>query len=417
MKFLHAADIHLDSPLHGLERYEGAPVDEIRNATRQAFDNLVDLAVDEGVDFVLLVGDLYDGDWKDYNTGLFFVNRMARLQDAGIRAFIVAGNHDAASQITKHLPLPENVKNFSTEKPETEPLENLNVAIHGQGYATREVNADISRNYPQGDPQLFNIGMLHTSLDGRPGHESYAPCTIDGLKSKGYQYWALGHVHKREVVSEEPWIVYPGNVQGRHIRESGPKGCTLVTVEDGDVVNVEHRDLDVMRWLRIEADISSSKTVDDVYNEVRNKLTTLYDAAEGRLVAARLTLVGNSDIHGKLQSEREHLIQEWRALANEVGRGEIWLEKILFDISPLASLQDALNQDNALSVLLGAIVDTEISESTLSEFIEELTPLHQKLPHQILTGDDAWDPTNPEMLRRIAETSKQDIIYKLLSGK
>ena len=233
MKFLHAADIHLDSALHGLERYEGAPVEEIRSATRRAFDNLIELAIDEEVAFVLLAGDLYDGDWKDYNTGLYFVERMRRLHDAGIRVFIVAGNHDAASQITKHLRLPDNVTLFSTRQPERVVLEDLDVAIHGQGFATRAVTDDLSQAYPQGDPQRFNIGLLHTCLDGKPGHEPYAPCSIAGLRSKGYQYWALGHVHKREEVSQDPWIVFPGNIQGRHIRESGPKGCTLVTVDNG----------------------------------------------------------------------------------------------------------------------------------------------------------------------------------------
>ena len=133
-KFIHAADIHLDSPLHGLERYEGAPVQEIRNATRRAFDNLIELAVVEDVAFILLSGDLYDGDWKDYNTGLYFVERMGRLREAGIRVFMVAGNHDAASQISKHLRLPDNVTLFSTKNPEQVILDDLNVALYGPGF-------------------------------------------------------------------------------------------------------------------------------------------------------------------------------------------------------------------------------------------------------------------------------------------
>ena len=170
-KFIHSADIHLDSSLHGLERYEGAPVDEIRGATRRAFDNLIELSTDEEVAFVLLVGDLYDGDWKDYNTGLYFVERMGRLREAGIRVLIVMGNHDAASQITKLLRLPDNVTLFSTRHPEQVILEDLNVAIYGQGFATRAVTDDLSQAYPQGDPQLFNIGLLHNCLDGKPGQE------------------------------------------------------------------------------------------------------------------------------------------------------------------------------------------------------------------------------------------------------
>jgi len=225
--FLHAADVHLDSPLHGLERYEGAPIDEIRTTTRRAFDNLVDLAINEAVDFVLLAGDLYDGDWKDFNTGLYFVERMGRLRDAGIKVFIIAGNHDAASQITKRLKLPDNVKTFSTRHPERIILDELDVAIYGQGFANRAVTDDLSQAYENGDPQLFNIGLLHTCLDGKPGHEPYAPCKIDGLRSKGYEYWALGHVHKREIITQDPWIVFPGNTQGRHMRETGNKGCYL----------------------------------------------------------------------------------------------------------------------------------------------------------------------------------------------
>jgi DNA repair exonuclease SbcCD nuclease subunit len=186
LKFLHAADVHLDSPLRGLERYPGAPVEEIRAATRRAFENLVALAVEEEVGFVLLAGDLYDGDWKDYNTGLFFAAQMARLEEAGIRAFLIAGNHDAASQITRVLRPPANVKVFSTKRPETEILEDLGVAIHGQGFAQISVSEDLSAGYPRAVPHLFNIGMLHTSLDGRPGHASYAPCTVDGLRSRGY---------------------------------------------------------------------------------------------------------------------------------------------------------------------------------------------------------------------------------------
>ena len=265
-KFLHAADIHLDSSLHGLERYDGAPVEEIRSATRRAFDNLIELAIDQKVAFVLLAGDLYDGDWKDYNTGLYFMQRMARLREAGIKVFMVAGNHDAASQITKSLRLPDNVTLFAAQSPEQVILQDLNVVIHGQSFARRAVTDDISLAYPQGNSQQFNIGLLHTCLDGKPGHEPYAPCTVDGLRSKGYKYWALGHVHQREVVSQDPWIIFPGNIQGRHIRETGSKGCTLVTVDNAEVVNVEHHKLDVMRWFFCELDVSGIDTVYELFD-------------------------------------------------------------------------------------------------------------------------------------------------------
>lgn len=415
VRFIHAADIHLDSALHGLERYEGAPVEEIRSATRRAFDNLIELALEEEVAFVLLVGDLYDGDWKDYNTGLYFVERMGRLRDAGIRVFIVDGNHDAASQITKHLRLPDNVTRFSTRRPERVVLDDLNVSICGQGFATRAVTDDISQDYPQGDPQLLNIGLLHTCLDGKPGHEPYAPCTVDGLRSKGYQYWALGHVHKREELSEDPWIVFPGNIQGRHIREAGPKGCTLVTVEGGEIVEVEHRDLDVMRWSVCELDVSAAETVDDIYEQVREGLRSALDAAEGRPVAVRLVLQGACSAHLKLHADRERWIQEYRALATGLGGAGIWLEKVSIKTKPAISADEVLERDDALSGLLRAIRDIGLDASVLDELADELSALRQKLPAELLAGDDPFDPINPEFLEDTLEDIKELLVNRLLS--
>jgi DNA repair exonuclease SbcCD nuclease subunit len=415
LKFLHAADIHLDSSLHGLERYEGAPVDEIRSATRRAFDNLIELAIDEEVAFVLLVGDLYDGDWKDYNTGLYLVERMGRLRDAGVRVFIVAGNHDAASQITKHLRLPDNVTLFSPRHPEQVVLEDLNVAIYGQGFATRAVTEDLSQAYPQGDPQHLNIGLLHTCLDGKPGHEPYAPCTVDGLRSKGYQYWALGHVHKREEVSRDPWIVFPGNIQGRHIRELGPKGCTLVTVDSGEIVSVEHRDLDVMRWSLCELDVSAGETVDDVYEQVRVGLQSALDAAEGRPVAVRLVLQGACSAHSTLHAERERWIQEYRALATGLGGAGVWLEKVSLKTRPTVFVDEVLERDDALSGLLRAIRDMELDASALDQLADEIAALRQKLPPELLGGDAPYDPTKPEVLKETLEDIKELLVNRLSS--
>jgi len=414
-KYIHAADAHLDSSLHGLERYEGAPVEEIRSATRRAFDNLVELAIDEEVAFVLLAGDLYDGDWKDYNTGLYFVERMGRLREAGIRVFMVAGNHDAASQITRHLRLPDNTTMLATRAPEQIIMEDLNVAIYGQGFATRAVTDDLSQAYPQGDPQLFNIGLLHTCLDGKPGHEPYAPCTLDGLRSKGYQYWALGHVHKREVVSENPWIVFPGNIQGRHIRETGHKGCTLVTVENGQVVNVEHRDLDVMRWSRCQIDVTDKENVDDIYTQVQNTLQLELDKAEGRPLAVRMTLTGVCPAHTKLHLNREHWIQEYRALSNSLGGAGIWLEKVSIKTRPVVSVDEVLAHDDALGGLLGAIREMEFDENILGELSSELFAFRQKLPAEILGGEDNFDPTNPEQLKETLEDIKELLLNRLLS--
>jgi len=174
LKFLHAADIHLDSPLQKLDHYEGAPVEELRHATRRALENMVELAMLEGVAFVLIAGDLYDGDWKDYNTGLYFISQMSKLHEANIPVYIVAGNHDAASKITKTLRLPDGVTLFATERPETFRMDNDGVAIHGQSFSTPAVKKNLAKNYPSLLTGYFNIGVLHTCATGREGHEPYA---------------------------------------------------------------------------------------------------------------------------------------------------------------------------------------------------------------------------------------------------
>jgi DNA repair protein SbcD/Mre11 len=413
VRFLHAADVHLDSPLRGLERYEGAPVEEIRGATRRAFENLVALAIEEAVDFVLLAGDIYDGDWRDYNTGLFFTAQIGRLYEVGIPVFLVAGNHDAASQITKALRPPPNLHVFATRAPETRFIHDLGVAIHGQGFPTRSVTDDLSRAYPTGDPALFNIGLLHTSLDGRAGHEPYAPCGLDSLKSRGYQYWALGHVHQRELVAQDPYILFPGNVQGRHIRETGPKGCTLVRVADGQVVELEERALDVVRWANCAVDVSDVRTLDPIEAMVEQALATAADAAEGRLLAVRLRLVGDCPIDSRLHAEHERLLNECRALVSSRGLGDIWIEKLV--VETRSSVQRSeLSREDAFGGLLRSIRDLELDGARLTVLTEEVETLALKLPAALRSGSDPFDPCRPEHLQVTLEDVKALLVERLL---
>jgi len=194
--FLHAADIHLDSPLRGLERYPGVAVDEIRAATRRALENLVSLAIEREIGFVVIAGDIYDGDWKDHNTGLFFVAQMSRLRTAGIPVIMIAGNHDAANKMTRSLNLPSNVQMLSSRHAETAihpRLEELGVAVHGRSFAHAAETDNLAREYPSKRAGMFNIGILHTALDGADEHARYAPCSLTDLQQKDYDYWALGH--------------------------------------------------------------------------------------------------------------------------------------------------------------------------------------------------------------------------------
>jgi exonuclease SbcD len=413
-RFVHAADIHLDSPLRGLERYEDAPADEVRSATRRAFENMVGLAIDEEVAFVLLVGDLYDGDWRDYNTGLFFVGQMNRLRDAGITVHLVSGNHDAASQITRSLRLPDNVTHYSHKQPQTVVLDEFDVAIHGQSFATRSVGENLADAYPPGDPARFDIGLLHTSLDGRPPHDDYAPCSVDTLRSRGYQYWALGHVHRREEVAQDPWIVFPGNLQGRHIREAGPKGCTLVSVENGEVTDVESRVVDVVRWATVSVDLSDASSADASIDAVRQALEKEQLASDDRLLAARLVLEGRSAAHTALVREPERWMQEYRAQASSLPGPGVWLEKVKLETKRPVDLGAELDRDDALGDLLRMVSRLEAAPIELADLTELFVDLKGKLPPELKQGDEPLDPTSLETLESAIPRVKELLLSRLL---
>ncbi|MBA3054763.1 MAG: DNA repair exonuclease [Sphingomonadales bacterium] len=341
---MHAADIHLDSPLHGLSRYEGLPVDEIRSATRAAFDNLVQCAVDEAVDFVVIAGDLFDGDWRDMGTGLYFAKAMGRLDQARIPAFLLAGNHDAASVFSRTVPWPPNVRLFNSRRPETHRLPEISVAVHGQSFSTPAVTDNLVLAYPPAEAHTFNIGMLHTALAGRQGHADYAPCSVDDLRSRGYDYWALGHVHEFEVVSTEPHVVFPGNVQGRTIRETGAKGAVLVDVADGEVTSVERVEFDVFRWAHLDVDCTNTR-MDEVSDLLRSALVGLHGSnASGRPLIARVTLTGETPDAGAVRNGAATLRDDVRAIASSISP-YLFVEKVRVEVTEPARTTWTVDED------------------------------------------------------------------------
>jgi DNA repair exonuclease SbcCD nuclease subunit len=414
MKIVHAADLHLDSPLRGLERYEGAPVDAIRGATRRALENLVELCVDEGASLLLLAGDLYDGDWKDYSTGLFFAAQMSKLREAGVQVVWIRGNHDAASQITKHLRLPDNVRELALKRPETVVYDELGVAIHGQGFATREVTRDLAAHYPEPKEGLLNIGMLHTAVTGRAGHASYAPCTVETLVNRGYDYWALGHVHQREVLHTDPWVVFPGNLQGRHARETGAKGATLVHVSEGRVQEIEHCPLDVVRWTVCEIDASGASTAEEVVDLARDTLEREAEEAEGRMLAARVRVVGESPAHSPLQQDPERWAGSIRASANDIATGPVWVEKVRLrtrepiDRGALAEHEDVVGQ------LVRSLDELRQDEEALTELLGEFDDLKRKLPRELREGEEGIRLDDPETLRGALDDVEQLLLPRLV---
>jgi DNA repair exonuclease SbcCD nuclease subunit len=413
--FLHAADLHLDSPLLGLERYPGAPADELRSATRRAFDAMVELAIREAVGFVLLAGDIYDGDWRDYHTGLYFASRLGRLHEAGIPVVLVRGNHDAQSRITKSLRLPPGVHELPFDAPSTVLFEPLGVAIHGQSYPNAEVSEDLTARYPAPRPGLFNIGLLHTSVDGRPGHAPYAPTNVDALRKRGYDYWALGHVHQREVLREEPWIVFSGNLQGRHARELGPKGATLVRLEGTRVVSVEPKELDVLRWARIDLSIEGLVTLESLLDRAEAAvLAELPDDAR-RSLACRLRLFGRGALHEALERDPERATQELRALGASLGGGRVWVEKIVLDTKADVDLDAQRARPDPLGELLRWLKTLPDDPATLGELGEQLVEVRRKLPRAVL-DEDGSEQTAEDLVRRLLPEVEQLLLPLLLSA-
>lgn len=376
--FLHAADLHIDSPLRGLGRYTGAPEARIRRATRDAFTGLVDAAIEREVAFVILAGDVFDGDWKDTNTGLFFQEQLLRLTGAGIAVYLLRGNHDAASHVTREVRLPEGVHRFPESKPGSFVVESLGVALHGQGFAKRDVQENLSLGYPEPVPGAFNIGVLHTSLGGYEGHDTYAPASAADLADKGYDYWALGHVHGREVVrAEAPAIVYPGNLQGRHARETGPKGATLVTVAGGAIDTMEELVLDVVRWERIEVDVGGAADANAVLDDVRAALGRAAAACEGRLLAARVLLTGETPLDGELRVRSEWLEAEVQS-AGLAADGDVWVETTRLETrAPAAERAETELGLGALAERVRAVALDDGERERLAEAVARLT---RKLP-------------------------------------
>lgn len=333
-RFIHAADVHIDSPLQGLSAYEGAPVDELRKASRAAFTRLIDLAIEQEVHFVVIAGDLFDGPWKDVSTGLWTFQQFRRLGEKDIPLYLLRGNHDAASEILTALPFPKNVHCFDHKKAETFRLQEIKAALHGRSFPTGAVDFDITEDYPAAVPGWFNVGVLHTSLAGNAMHDTYAPTDERRLCGLGYDYWALGHIHAGQILREaDPVIAYSGACQGRHVNEPGAKGCYMVDVDSGGPT-MEFCPLDGVRWFRAAVDVREADAPADIAEKAAAGLQSLQEENGDRLLAVRLVLHGTCGLPGLLGNpkEQDELIAMIHNEANAIGG--TWIERVEFAMTP-----------------------------------------------------------------------------------
>lgn len=379
--FIHAADLHIDSPLAGLRLKDEDVARRFAEAGRKAVQALIDETIASQAAFLIIAGDVFDGKWNDVTTGLFFVAAVSELHRAGIPVFIVKGNHDAESLMSRELPYPDSVTVFPSHAATAIALDAHRVVLHGRSFPNR-LTSEFVEGYPARRDGWLNIGVLHTSLDGTRGHEGYAPCSVDDLKRFGYDYWALGHIHAAEIVGRDPWIVYPGNLQGRSVRETGAKGAMRVTVEDGRIVDVTPLVLDGARWAHLTVDIADAGDEPEILARVAAQLSDLHAQSEGRALAVRVTLTGASALHNRLVARRDSLEDEIRAGALHLAN-DCWVEKLKIRTSPSAH-PAAGSQPDADSIDVSALLSASAQDPDFAAALAELAEtVKAKLPREL----------------------------------
>jgi exonuclease SbcD len=412
-RFLHAADLHLDSPLRSLALRDPALAELVGNATRTALVNIVDLCLSEQVDALLIAGDLYDGEQTSMKTARFLGAQMGRLHEAGVRVFIVRGNHDAMSRITAELTLPESVKIFGGRADAVEIAGRggaPDVAIHGLSFSKPHAPEPLFAKYRAPISGAVNIALMHTSLDGTLGHDEYAPCKITDLHGAGFEYWGLGHIHRRSVVHSPSVVVMPGMPQGRDINEAGAKSVTLVTVGDDRSIVVEEHITSVAQFERVEVDLTGVSDWRDMVGVVERALGTARDKAASPHLVARLKLTGATELAWRLRREPELARAEAESRAEAIGNS--WIERI--DVACVAPLQAGGDAADPL-LDLRHLMEAEVRES--AAFRREIGDIADELRLQLpaecraMLGQDeaAFERELEELMREGTE----DVLAKL----
>ena len=374
--FIHTADLHLDSPFAGLRQVDGAVTSLIKDATFRAFDNVVDLALAKKVDFLLVAGDVYDAADRSLRAQLKFADGLKKLTNSGIRCFVCHGNHDPLDGWSASLRWPEGVHIFGPEL-ESIPLAlggEDDVVVHGISYPKSQIDEDFGKGFRRQGSYPFQIGLLHCSLGSDPAHETYAPRTMDELVSADLDYWALGHVHTYRVLKDgRPFIAYPGNTQGLHIREPGPRGCLIVQVDGQGTVDARFEPTDAVRWFSEELRIDDLETEADLIEELERSCDEIRHEAQGRPAIARITIAGRSVLHPVLR--KPQVVGDLTERLRETGlesSPSLWIEGIQVQTNTPIDLDSRRKSADFLGEVLRLIEDSRQNPTGLKEMISEL---------------------------------------------
>jgi len=398
-RMLHAADLHLDSPFGGLAGLPNGVRDAIRGSTFRALDNLTALAIRERVRLVVLAGDVYDLEDRSIRAQLKFHDAVERLAEAGIAVCIAHGNHDPLSG--RRLPWvpPRGVHEFAADEPETVPLHDakgrLLAYVHGVSYGNAVVTENLAAKFRVHDRTAANIGVLHANVDGASDHGNYAPAARSQLIASGIDYWALGHIHARQVLNESPHIVYPGNTQGRSMKETGAKGCYVVEFEDARVLDMTFHETDAVRWTTLEVSVEEARTLLDVQELVHRKLDGLRAAAGGKPHVVRLVVRGRTGLHRELKrtSMLDELAAEWNETESEAAERDpgypfVWIESHRLETRGLIDRAEWIGQDSFIGDMLRIAAEIRKRDDRLSAFADEVTEelLRTRVGRHLLSG-------------------------------
>lgn len=405
IRILHTADIHLDSPLKSLALRDESLRATVHAATRDAFARLVETAIAQDVAALLIAGDLFDGAERSARTAAFLAGQFDRLRAAGIRAFYIKGNHDAENPITGEVSLPGNVHVFDGRGGKVELAEG--VWIHGVSFARAHAPESLLGRFPAPVPGAVNIAMLHTSLAGAQGHDVYAPCSVAELSAMGFDYWALGHVHKRQVHAQAPLIVMPGMPQGRDIGEAGPKSATMLTI-DGSSLTIAEIASSLVEFTALEIDVSDIGSDEDIRSILRERFGQLASGLRSDAGILRITLKGTPSRHWQILRDRDVWNETAGAIARQTGR--LWLEKLVLDLSAPGGTGTGAAATDELARLMAAIRDEPGFSASVREDVEGVLA---ELPHNRRTALMPDEAGADALVRRLVDAGARRLIARM----
>ena len=402
IKILHTADVHLDSPLRSLALRDAELREKVQTSSRTALTRIVETAISEDVAALLIAGDLFDGAERSARTAAFLMLQMERLRERGIRVFYVKGNHDAENPLTGELSLPDNVHVFDGRGSKVQLDED--VWIHGVSFANRHAPESLLPKFHAPVEGAINIAMLHTSLAGAEGHDPYAPCTVADLATAGFDYWALGHIHRRQVHSKAPWIVMPGTPQGRDIGEPGPKSATLLTVDK--TIEIEEVQTSVVEFLHVQIDATDADSDDDLRDVIKRSMRDASRNLSSEIAVIRLEFIGRTRRHWQVLRDQDM----WKETAAQYARetGSLWLDKVVFHLSDTTEAGHSAT-DELAEIMANIRQELGFSETCRAEIESILQELPPQRRAELLPDEAAMD----QLALRLAEAGAERILARM----